>query len=572
MSQARDLIGVALNGLTARKTRTLMIMLGPIIGVAAMVCAIGLTESAKGQLQAQLAQLGTNLIIAQAGGTFGSQNPTFPDNAVARVEAVSSVTAAAATCNLSNVVSVPFQGAKDYYEAFPVPVRAAGVGLPSVLQVPMTSGRWLDLADLRLHTNAVVLGEGIAKQYGYLPGEARTIALNNANFAVVGVLGPVALDPELDNAVFVTEWSAQHVLGTDGEPNQLYIRAAPGTTQSTANAIHTAISLGGSNQVSTQIPSDVLEAAAQANRTLQQVALLAGLLALIVGGVGIANVMSISVIQRSSEIGIRRAVGHSRLKDRRTVLARVPLRRAARRDYRRCAGGRHRLRGVGSFRVGRGDRLQGDTALDGPRSHRRRGRGTLPLHQGGATGTSRDAPLGLTEQWPSFREWTLPWNHPRVIPTRSRYCPVWCRLRLRLRRHSRSRPMPWCHPRTQRLYPRPRCPGPDSTPTTSNPARPKSAQRPSSRNRLGGIGRWRWHPHPNCRLPLFRWSRQMRGRPPRHPHRHCPCPRLTRSHRSPRCRRMRPSPPNLFRSCRCPSCQCSPCRCCPSPPRGGGAG
>ncbi len=163
-------------------------------------------------------------------------------------------------------------------------------------------------------TPAAVLGEGIAKQYGYLPGEARTISLNSANFAVVGVLGAVTLDPELDNAVFVTEWSAQHMLGTNGEPNQLYIRAAPGTTQSTANAIQTAISLGGSNQVSTQIPSDVLQAAAQANKTLQQVAFLAGLLALIVGGVGIANVMSISVIQRSSEIGIRRAVGHSRSK------------------------------------------------------------------------------------------------------------------------------------------------------------------------------------------------------------------------------------------------------------------
>ena len=312
MSHLRDLIGVAFTGLRARKIRTLLIMLGPIIGVAAMVCAIGLTESAKGALQAQLDQLGTNLIIAQAGGTFGSQNPTFPKDAVQRVEDVSTVMSAAATTNLNSVVALPIQGAGNYYEAFPVPVRAAGVGLPAVLQVPILSGRWLDLADIRLHLNSAVLGEGIAKQYGYLPGEARTIRLNSANFGVVGVLGPVPLDPNLDNAVFITQWAAKHVLGTNGDPNQLYIRASPGTTQATANAIATAISLGGPNQASTQVPSDVLQAEAQANKTLQEVALLAGLLALIVGGVGIANVMSISVIQRSTEIGIRRAVGHNR--------------------------------------------------------------------------------------------------------------------------------------------------------------------------------------------------------------------------------------------------------------------
>jgi len=312
MTHFRDLIGVAFTGLKARKIRTLLIMLGPIIGVAAMVCAIGLTESAKGALQAQLAQLGTNLIIAQAGGTFGSQNPTFPKDAVSRVEAVSTVMDAAATTNLNSVVSLPIQGASSYYEAFPVPVRAAGVGLPAVLQVPVLSGRWLNLADIRLHLRSAVLGEGIAKQYGYLPGEARTIRLNSSNFGVVGVLGPVPLDPELDNAVFITQWAAKNVLGTNGDPNQLYVRAAPGTTQATADAISTAISLGGPNQTSTQVPSDVLQAEAQANKTLQEVALLAGLLALIVGGVGIANVMSISVIQRSTEIGIRRAVGHNR--------------------------------------------------------------------------------------------------------------------------------------------------------------------------------------------------------------------------------------------------------------------
>lgn len=310
----RDLLTVAWTGLTARRVRTVLIMVGPVIGVAAMVCAVGLTESAKGSLQAQLSKLGTNLIIAQAGGTFGSQNPTFPANAVARVEAISTVTSAAATTNVSGVIALPIAGASTYYEAFPVPVRAADLDLPAVLNVPLLDGRWLDSADTQLHTDSVVLGSGIAKQYGYIPGEIRTVALNGTNFGVVGVLGPVPLDPQLDNAVFVTQWSAKHVLHTNGLPNQLYVRAAPGTTQATANAIPTAISLGGTDQVSTQVPSDVLQAASQANHTLQEVALFAGLLALTVGGLGIANVMSISVIQRSSEIGIRRAVGHNRSK------------------------------------------------------------------------------------------------------------------------------------------------------------------------------------------------------------------------------------------------------------------
>jgi len=314
MSDFDDLIGVAWSGLRARKIRTLLIMLGPIIGVAAMVSAVGLTESAKGALQQQLSQLGTNLIIVQAGGSFGSQNPTLPSDAVERVENISTVTSASATTNLSGVIALPIKGASTYYEAFPVPVRASDDELPSVLGVPMVSGRWLNSSDAQLHTLAVVLGEGIAKQYGYLPGDGRTISLNGNNFGVVGVLGSVPLDPELDNAAFVTQWAAQNVFHTNGQPNQLYVRTQPDATQATANVMNKAISLGGPVQSSTQIPSDVLQAQAQANKTLQQVALLAGLLALTVGGIGIANVMSISVIQRSPEIGIRRAVGHSRSK------------------------------------------------------------------------------------------------------------------------------------------------------------------------------------------------------------------------------------------------------------------
>jgi len=312
MNRIRELISIAANGITSRKVRTLLILLGPIVGVAAMVGAVGLTESAKGDLKEKLAALGTTLITADAGGTFGQQNPTLPSDAVQRVSRVPTVERASAVSEISGVLTLPNQGTQDYYAAFPVPVLAADQRLPEVLQVPMQSGRWLEAADQQNHARSVVIGSGLAHQYGYIPGETRTITLNGIDYGVIGVLAPVALDPNLDNAAFVTQWAAEHDFGTSGDPSKMYVRAKPGTTQETSDALPTAINLGGTDSVTTKIPSDALQASAQADKTLQQTALFAGLLALAVGGLGIANVMSISVIQRSSEIGIRRALGSTR--------------------------------------------------------------------------------------------------------------------------------------------------------------------------------------------------------------------------------------------------------------------
>ena len=312
VSRFRELLGVAWAGLTARWSRTLLIMLGPVVGVAAMVAAVGLTESAKGDLQAKLSKLGTTLIIADAGGSFGQRNPTMPDDAVARAQRVPAVEAASAVTGLNGVVALPTEASKDYYAAFPVPVQAADNALPDVLRVPLQSGRWLNDADLDNHTYSAVLGSSLAHKYGLIPGEIRTVRLNTVNFGVVGVLAPVALAPELDNAVFITQWAAKNDFGTEGKPSRLYLRAREGSTQAAADNLPKAINLGGPEAVTTKVPSDALAASAQADKTLQRVALFAGLLALFVGGLGIANVMSISVIQRSSEIGIRRALGHTR--------------------------------------------------------------------------------------------------------------------------------------------------------------------------------------------------------------------------------------------------------------------
>ena len=314
MRRFRELVRVAAAGLMARKVRTLLIMLGPILGVAAIVAAIGINESSKGYLKAKLQELGTDLIVANAQDSIGGfgQNPRIPAEAVVRVSRLPDVTSVTGTLQIANIVTLPFEAAYDYYRAFPVPVIATGLNLPETMEVPLVSGRFLNDFDVASEARVAVIGRDLADEYGYLPGEARTISLNGIDYGVVGVLDWVLLEPSMDSAVFITFPTAERDWDTDGQdPTRLYIRA-PTNTQWVAEEVPIVVSLGGPDGARTSIPTDLLDAQSQVDESLNNLTKMMGGLALIVGGVGIANVMSISVIQRSSEIGIRRALGHSR--------------------------------------------------------------------------------------------------------------------------------------------------------------------------------------------------------------------------------------------------------------------
>ena len=314
MRRLRELVRVAAAGLMARKVRTLLIMLGPILGVAAIVAAIGINESSKGYLKAKLQELGTDLIVANAQDSIGGfgQNPRIPAEAVVRVSRLPDVTSVTGTLQIANIVTLPFEAAYDYYRAFPVPVIATGLNLPETMEVPLVSGRFLNDFDVASEARVAVIGRDLADEYGYLPGEARTISLNGTHYGVVGVLDWVLLEPSMDSAVFITFPTAERDWDTGGQdPTRLYIRA-PTNTQWVAEEVPTVVSLGGPDGARTSIPTDLLDAQSQVDESLNNLTKMMGGLALIVGGVGIANVMSISVIQRSSEIGIRRALGHSR--------------------------------------------------------------------------------------------------------------------------------------------------------------------------------------------------------------------------------------------------------------------
>lgn len=313
MSWLRELIGVSLAGLSARKMRTVLILLGPVLGAAGIVASVGLNESAKGDVRATLEKLGTNLIVANADGTFsGGEAPVLPADAVERALRVSTVDRAAGVTEMAGITVFPSEGGTEFFQTVPVPVLTADLDLLDVLDITMQSGRFLDAGDETNGFRVAVLGEGLADDYQYLPGETRTVEVGGIPYGVVGVMFKADLVPDLDTAVIIPKAAADEDFEVEPQPTALYVRADDGAVDSTADALPVAINLGGAESVTVVVPSDLLEAQGAVDETLRNVLFLMGGLALLVGGVGIANVMSISVIQRSGEIGIRRALGHTR--------------------------------------------------------------------------------------------------------------------------------------------------------------------------------------------------------------------------------------------------------------------
>ena len=197
----------------------------------------------------------------------------------------------------------------------PIAVRAADADLPEVVEVDMAWGRWLDPWDEIEGHRTVVLGSEVAEAFAVLPGERRSVLIGDRLYGVSGVISEMELLPNYNLSVFISFQAAEDDWNDEGGPTEAVFRVTEGTrlVESDVDFLNTVITYGGPGGIDPPvIPTDALEAAADVDATLRTVVLLMGGLALLVGGLGIANVMSISVLQRSSEIGIRRAVGHSR--------------------------------------------------------------------------------------------------------------------------------------------------------------------------------------------------------------------------------------------------------------------
>jgi putative ABC transport system permease protein len=308
----RDLLRLATVGLRTRKLRAALSVLGISIGIASLVAVLAISETSKADLLAKIEGLGTNLLTVGPGESLLGEETTLPAASGARISLLGEVessaaltTVAGATVRRSSYVPPEVTGG--------IFVAAADPQLLRTLDGATASGRFLDRATERYP--AIVLGAKAAQRLGVpRAGGLDQVYVAGRLFTVVGILEPLPLVPELDSAALVGYPAAARFFGTDRSPSKVYVRAREGEAQVRAAAalLPSAADPWGPEEVAVSRPSDALEAQAAAEGAFTSLFLGLGAVALLVGGIGIANVMIISVLERRSEVGLRRALGARR--------------------------------------------------------------------------------------------------------------------------------------------------------------------------------------------------------------------------------------------------------------------
>jgi putative ABC transport system permease protein len=304
-------------GLRTRRMRAALSALGIAIGIASMVSVLGISSSSQAGLLAQLDSLGTNLLQVQAGQNFGGGNAELPPGSeklvgrITPVEQVSSVASVSATVRRSRFIDVGETGG--------IQVKAARPDLLTPLAGTLASGVFLNEATSRFPVT--VLGAISAQRLGIATvGPDTAVYLGGQVFRVVGILNPLPLAADIDRSALIGYAEAASAFGQDGSPTTIYVRANTDYVDQVQAVLAPSTNPAHPEEVNVSRPSDALAARAAAKSTFTSLLLGLGAVALLVGGVGIANVMVISVLERRSEIGLRRALGATRPHIRRQFL------------------------------------------------------------------------------------------------------------------------------------------------------------------------------------------------------------------------------------------------------------
>jgi putative ABC transport system permease protein len=305
-----DVLRLAGYGLRARPLRVVLSALGIAIGIAAMVAVVGTSSSSRAKLDRLLNSLGTNLLTVAPGQTLFGETATLPDESVAMIGRIGTV---------ESVTAIGLLDDAKVYRTNRIPAaQSGGIGTYAVradlldtVGARVASGTWLNAATDRYP--AVVLGATTAEHLGIgAAGPDIQVWLGERWFTVIGIVRPVPLAPELDLGALIGWPAAQRYLRFSGDITTVYTRTDPDAVEAARDLLARTANPAKPNEVDVSRPSDALAAKAAADTAFTGLLLGLGAVALLVGGIGVANTMVISVLERRAEIGLRRSLGATR--------------------------------------------------------------------------------------------------------------------------------------------------------------------------------------------------------------------------------------------------------------------
>lgn len=303
-----DLFSLGFHGSRARPGRAVLSSLGIAIGIAAMISVIGISTSSQALVKDKLASLGTNLLTVTAGADLFGEDAKLPLESVEKVKRIPGVISAGST-SVIDKLHIYRNSEIEASSTGGLTVAAADLDLLTAAGTPLLHGVWLNGATAELPV--VVLGKGTAERLGIqTPGSL--VWLGGQQFAVAGILDVSPLAPELNNQALIGQPIASKLFGHESFPTTIYQRSDEALVADVRKLLSPTINPESPNEVQVGRPSDALAAKNTIDAAFTGLLVGVGSIALLVGGIGVANTMVISVLERQREIGLRRSLGATR--------------------------------------------------------------------------------------------------------------------------------------------------------------------------------------------------------------------------------------------------------------------